>query len=428
MTATASPDTGHWYSWVTNVYALIIVVALVGEYILSLLSSALNLGSLRTTLPAEFSGVFGEERYARSQRYTQTRTKFGLVHSTVGLLIILVWWQTGGFEWLDQLVRTLGYGPVFTGLLYIWALGLASSVLGLPFRLYSTFVIEERYGFNRTTPGTFAGDLLKGLALAVGVGGILLAVVLLFFEWTGALAWLWCWLVATAFLLIVQFVAPTVIMPLFNTFTPLESGALREAILAYARTANFPLIGIFVVDGSRRSSKANAFFTGLGRHKRIGLFDTLVQHYTVGELVAVVAHEIGHYKKGHILKGMALRIAYMGALFYVMSLVLQQAGLFEAFYMTEMSVYAGLIFFGLLFTPVELVLSLVVNTVSRQNEFEADAFAAGTTGNGEELVSALKKLSADSLTNLTPHPLHVFLHDSHPPVLQRIEALRAGTP
>ena len=411
-----------------NVYALIIVCALVGEYILSLLSSALNLGSLRTTLPTEFSGVFGEERYAQSQKYTHTRTKFGLVHSTVSLLVILAWWQAGGFEWLDHLIRMLGYGPVFTGLLYIGSLGLASSVLGLPFRLYSTFVIEARYGFNRTTPGTFVADMLKGLALAVGVGGILLAVVLLFFEWTGAFAWLWCWLVVTVFLLVVQFVAPTVIMPLFNTFTPLESGALREAIMAYARTANFPLMGIFVVDGSRRSSKANAFFTGLGRSKRIGLFDTLVQRYTVGELVAVVAHEIGHYKKGHILKGMALQIGYIGSLFYVMSLVLRQEGLFDAFYMTEMSVYAGLVFFGLLFTPVELVLSLVVNTVSRQNEFEADAFAADTTDNGEELVSALKKLSADSLTNLTPHPLHVFLHYSHPPVLQRIEALRAGAP
>ena len=411
-----------------NVYALIIVCALVGEYILSLLSSALNLGSLRTSLPTEFSGIFGEERYAQSQKYTHTRTRFGLAHSTVSLLIILAWWQAGGFEWLDHLVRTLGYGPVFTGLLYIGSLGLASSVLGLPFRLYSTFVIEARYDFNRTTPGTFIADMLKGLALAVGVGGILLAVVLLFFEWTGAFAWLWCWLVVMAFLLVVQFVAPTVIMPLFNTFTPLESGALREAIMAYARTANFPLMGIFVVDGSRRSSKANAFFTGLGRNKRIGLFDTLVQRYTVGELVAVVAHEIGHYKKGHILKSIALQIGYIGSLFYVMSLVLRQEGLFDAFYMTEMSVYAGLVFFGLLFTPVELVLSLVVNTVSRQNEFEADAFAADTTGNGEELVSALKKLSADSLTNLTPHPLHVFLHYSHPPVLQRIEALRAGAP
>ena len=410
-----------------NVYALIIVFALVGEYVLSILTSVLNLRSLRTTLPAEFSGVFGEAHYAQSQEYTRTRTQFGLFRSGVQLFVILTWWQVGGFEWLDQLVRGFGYGPVFTGLAYVGSLGLGSTVLGLPFRLYSTFVIEEAYGFNRTTPGTFVADLFKGLALAVVLGGILVAVVLLFFEWTGALAWLWCWLVAIAFLLVVQFVAPTAIMPLFNTFTSLESGALREALLAYARAADFPLRGIFVVDGSRRSSKANAFFTGFGRNKRIGLFDTLVQRHSVDELVAVVAHEIGHYKKGHILKGMILRIGYMGLLFYVMAVVLQQEGLFEAFYLTEMSTYAGLVLFGLLFTPVELMLSLVVNAVSRRNEFEADAFAAGTTGSSEPLISALKMLSADSLTNLTPHTLHVFLHHSHPPVLRRIEALRAGT-
>ena len=409
-----------------NVYALIVVFALVGEYVLSVLTSALNLRSLGTTLPAEFSEVFDEARYARSQSYT--RTQFGLFRGGVQLLVILAWWQMGGFEWLDQIVRGFGYGPVLTGLAYVGSLGLGSAVIGLPFRLYSTFVIEESFGFNRTTPRTFATDLLKGLVLTVVLGGLLIGMVLLFFEWTGELAWLWCWLVATVFVLVVQFVAPTVIMPLFNTFTPLETGGLREAILAYARSADFPLRGIFVVDGSRRSSKANAFFTGLGRNKRIGLFDTLVQHHSVDELVAVVAHEIGHYKKGHILKSLALQIGYLGALFYVMALVLQQEGLFEAFYLTEMSVYAGLVFFGLLFTPVELALSLVVNAVSRKNEFEADAFAAGTTGSGEPLISALKKLSTDSLTNLTPHPLHVFLHYSHPPVLRRIEALRSEAP
>jgi STE24 endopeptidase len=216
-------------------------------------------------------------------------------------------------------------------------------------------------------------------------------------------------------------------MPLFNKFTLLQSGPLQEALFAYAQAENFSLKEIFVVDGSRRSSKANAFFTGFGRNKRIGLFDTLVKNYSVDELVAVVAHEIGHYKKGHIIKGMALQIIYMGTLFYVMSLVLQQEKLFEAFYLTDVSIYAGLVFFGLLFTPIEQLLSLIVNAFSRKNEFEADAFAVETTGNNESLISALKKLSADSLSNLTPHSLHVFLHYSHPPVLRRIEALRART-
>ena len=409
-----------------NAFAVVILVALIGEYVLSMLSSALNLSALSPAVPGEFSGVFDEPRYARSQDYTRTRTQLGFVQSTINLVIILGWWRVGGFEWLDQLLRALEHGPVVTGLLYVGSLVLASTVLGLPFRLYSTFVIEQRFGFNRTTPATFVADLLKGVVLAAVLGGILLGAVLLFFEWTGPLAWLWCWLAATVFLFVVQFVAPTWIMPLFNTFTPLESGELRESILSYSRDADFPLKDIFVVDGSRRSSKANAFFTGLGRNKRIGLFDTLVKNYSASELVAVVAHEIGHYKKRHILKSIVLRIAYTGGLFFVMSLVLRQEGLFDTFYMSEMSVYAGLVFFGLLFSPVELLLSLYVNAVSRRNEFEADAFAAATTGKADDLVSALKKLSTDSLTNLTPHPLHVFLHHSHPPVLRRIKALRSG--
>ena len=408
-----------------NTCAVVILVALLAEYTLSVVSSVLNLRALEPALPAEFSGVLDADKYATSQTYTRTRTRFGLVQSTLDLTIVLVWWWVGGFEWLDQAARGLGYGPITTGLVYIGALAGASTMLGLPFRLYSTFVIEQRYGFNRTTLATFAADLLKGLVLAVVLGGVLLGAVLWFFAWAGPLAWLWCWLAATVFMLVVQFVAPTWIMPLFNTFTPLDSGELREALMDYAKANAFPLRGIFVVDGSRRSSKANAFFTGIGRNKRIGLFDTLVERYSVSELVAVVAHEIGHYKERHIWKGMALSIAHMGAVFFVLSLFLGQQGLFDAFFMSEPSIYAGLLFFGLLFTPVELVLSIAVNAFSRKNEFEADRFAARTTGSGEPLISALKKLSADSLNNLTPHPLHVALSASHPPVLQRIVTLRA---
>ena len=411
-----------------NTFAVIILVAIIGEYLLSLASSILSLRTFSPTLPAEFRDVFDEDKYAQARHYSKTRTYFGFIHSSVDLIILLTFWFSGGFEWFDQVVRTAGYGPLVSGLVYIGSLTLASSLLGLPFRLYSTFVIEARFGFNRTTVGTFASDLLKGLVLGVVLGGLLLAVVLLFFEWAGPLAWLWCWLAATAFMLAIQFVAPTWIMPIFNKFTALEDGELHDAIVNYTRSASFPLQGLFIVDGSRRSSKANAFFTGFGTNKRIGLFDTLVDDYSVQEVVAVVAHEVGHYKKQHIVKSMVLSVAHLGVMFWVLSFFLRQEALFTAFSVTEPSVYTGLLFFGLLFTPVELVLSVLLNVFSRKNEFEADEFSAMTTGDGESLVRALKKLSADNLSNLTPHPVDVFLHYSHPPVLERIRSLHKIDP
>ncbi len=407
-----------------NTFAIVILVALVGDYLLRVVSGVLNVRAFSPALPAEFDGVFDDGKYTEARRYTATRTRFGLLRGAFDLVVVLAFWFAGGFAWLDTLLRGLGHGPVVTGLLYIGSTGVASTLLGLPFRAWSTFVIEARHGFNRTTVGTFVADTLKSLLLAALLGGLLLAVILAFFEWAGPLAWLWCWIAATAFMLAVQFVAPTWIMPLFNKFTPLDRGDLHDAILAYARQVRFPLRGLFVVDGSRRSSKANAFFTGFGKNKRIGLFDTLVEQYTVPELVAVVAHEVGHYKKRHIWQRMALSIGHLGAMLWILSLFLGQEGLFAAFYVSEPSVYAGLLFFGLLFTPVELVLSILVNLFSRRNEFEADRFAAETTGSAEPLIAALKKLSADNLSNLTPHPMAVFLDYSHPPVLKRIAALR----
>ncbi len=410
-----------------NVFALVILAALVGQYVLEVASGVLNARAFSPTVPPEFAGVFDDARYARAQRYGMTRARFRVVRATVDLAVLLAFWFGGGFAWLDTVVRALGYGPVASGLAYIGSLGLASAVLALPFRIYSTFVIEARYDFNRTSPATFAADLAKGLVLTALLGGPLLAVVLAFFAWAGPLAWLWCWIAATAAILVVQFIAPTWIMPLFNTFTPVESGDLHDAIVRCARAARFPLRGVFIVDGSRRSSKANAFFTGFGRNKRIGLFDTLVADYTVPELVAVVAHEIGHYRRGHVWRGMALSIGHLGATLWILSFFLEQEGLFAAFGVREPSVYAGLLFFGLLFTPIDLALSVFVNRFSRKHEFEADRFAAETTGSSEPLVAALKKLSADTLSNLTPHPLAVALEYSHPPVLRRIDALRRPT-
>ena len=408
-----------------NTYAWIVLVALLGEFALSMLTSLLNIRAMGPTVPDEFRSVYDDETYARWQDYTRARTRFDLLHSACSLAVLLLFWQLGGFGWLDRVCRGVGLGPVPTGLLFVGALVVGSTALGLPFRIYSTFVIEARFGFNRTTARTFVFDLLKGLVLGSVLGGSLLALVLFFFGWAGPLAWLWCWGAATAFMLTAQFVAPTWIMPLFNTFSRLDSGELKDALLEYARATRFPLDGVFVIDGSRRSAKANAFFTGFGSRKRIALFDTLIEKQTTPELVAIVAHEVGHYKRRHILKGLTLSLAHTGALFWLLSLFLDRPSLFDAFAVSEPSVHAGLVFFGLLFTPIELVLSVLVHQFSRTYEYEADAFAADTTGSAEPLIASLKKLSADNLSNLTPHPMHVFLHHSHPPVLERITALRA---
>jgi STE24 endopeptidase len=235
---------------------------------------------------------------------------------------------------------------------------------------------------------------------------------------------LYCWLTASAFILFIQFIAPTWLLPLFNKFSPLPEGQLREAIMRYARSIGFTLSNIFIMDGSRRSGKSNAFFTGFGRNKRIALFDTLIAKHDLSELVAILAHEMGHYKKRHIQQGMVLSILHMGIIFFLLSILIKHQGLFAAFFMAHSSIYAGLIFFSLLLAPLEMVFSMLLHSVSRKNEFAADRFAALTLDNGEALVRALKNLSRDNLANLTPHPFYVFLNYSHPPVLKRIAALR----
>ncbi|MDG5767510.1 M48 family metallopeptidase [Balneolales bacterium ANBcel1] len=408
-----------------NIYAVIILAALAADYLLNLISDLLNLKALRKQMPDEFGDVCDEEKYRKSQEYTRVRTRFGLISATFSLAVLLLFWFAGGFNWADQLVRELGYGTIATGLLFIGMLLLGQSILSLPFSIYSTFVIEERFGFNKTTPRTFATDLLKGMVLAVLLGGPLLAGVIAIFEFLGAEAWLYAWVVVILFTLFVQFIAPTWIMPLFNKFEPLEDGELKQAILDYAEKVSFPLQGIYTIDGSRRSGKSNAFFTGFGKNKRIALFDTLIENHTVPELVAVLAHEVGHYKKRHIPKNMIIGFLQTGLMLFLLSLFIRIPGLHEAFFMEEISVYAGLLFFGLLYAPVEMLLSIVMQIVSRKHEFEADRFAAETTGEPESMVSVLKKLSADNLSNLTPHPFHVFLNYSHPPVAERIQAIRS---
>jgi STE24 endopeptidase len=409
-----------------NGYAVVVLTALVFEGVLEVTADVLNVAALSPDVPAEFRDVYDPARYRRSQEYTRARTHFGILVSVVNLAIVLVFWFAGGFEALDRAVRALGRGPIVTGLLFVGVLAIGRGALNLPARWWSTFVLEERFGFNTTTQAVFWSDLMKGLALALAFGTPLVAVILWFFGAGGQWAWLWAW-VATALVLVgLQILLPAWIMPLFNRFTPLGEGDLRDAILAYARSVRFSLDDVFVIDGSRRSTKANAFFTGFGRHKRVALFDTLVERLRTSELVAVVAHEIGHYRCRHVLVGLGLTIAHLGLMFFLLSLFLARAELFRAFYVATPSVYVGIVLFTLLLTPIELALSIGTNAFSRRNEFAADAFAARTTGAGEPLAQALKHLSTDSLSNLTPHWLYVVLRYSHPPVLARIHALRSG--
>ena len=409
-----------------NTYAVIILAALLAEYTLNLVSDLLNLRHLQPALPEEFRDTFDEGEYERAQEYTRTRTRFGFLSSTVGLAVLLAFWFAGGFEWLDTVVRGWGLGPIVTGLCYIGLLVLGRGALSLPFSIYSTFVIEERFGFNETTPKTFVLDLLKSLALGAAIGGPLLAAILWFFQSTGPYGWVYAWIVVTAVMLLLQFFAPRYLMPIFNDFEPLEEGKLRDSILSYADEVDFPVNEVYVMDGSRRSNKANAFFTGFGANRRIVLFDTLVEQLSVDELLSVVAHEMGHYKLHHVPQRIAISVIQTGVLFLLLSVFLQVEGLFQAFYVDQPAVYTGLLFFGLLYSPVDLLLSIPLNAWSRRHEFQADRFALDTTGQGETLISGLKRLAETNLSNLTPHPLTVTLDYSHPPLLQRIDALRSA--
>ena len=409
-----------------NIIAIIILFALVFELTLNVIADYLNLAGLKAELPHEFEGVYDPESYRKSQEYLKVNTRFGWITAAFNLTVLLLFWFGKGFPLLDHWIRSFNYGPIITGLIYAAVLVLLKGLLSLPFSIYHTFVIEERFGFNQTTGSTFILDLVKGLGLGLLLGTPLLAGILAFFEYSGSNAWWLCWIAVTVYMLGVQFIAPTWIMPIFNKFSPLESGDLRSAILSYADSIKFPLENVYVMDGSKRSSKSNAFFTCFGSHRRIVLFDTLIEKHSTEELVAILAHEMGHYKKKHIIKLLILGILQMGLMLYLLSLFISYPGLFDVFYMPQISVYAGLIFFAMLYSPLDFFIGLFMQRFSRKNETEADRFSVDTTRNPKALADALKKLSVHNLSNLLPHPFYVFLNYSHPPVLQRINAIMAG--
>ncbi len=407
-----------------NIYGYIILAAIVLELALKLIADALNLSALKPELPGEFKGDIDEATYAKSQRYTRERTRFSIGVALFDTALFVCFWLLGGFPFVDGLVAGVFESVILRGLLFFAIFAIVKGIIDLPFEIYSTFVIEERYGFNRTSWKTFVGDHIKNLLVGALLGLPLLAGIMWILQIAGGWAWLWGWGLSMVFVVVIQFIAPIWIMPLFNKFTPLEDGPLRQSIVALADRAGFPVTKIFVIDGSRRSSKANAFLAGFGKNRRIAFYDNLMEDTTDEELLAVLAHEIGHQKRGHVLKGMVLSALNMGAIFLLLQVFITHAGLYRTFFMDTTPIYAGLLFFTYLISPVQTLLAVLVNMFSRRNEYEADAFAKKLTGNPAPLVAALKKLSRRNLANLTPHPFHVFVNYSHPPVLKRIEVLR----
>ncbi len=406
-------------NWMTLLFLI-----LIGNALFQVVLELLNLRSARPEIPTEFHGIYSAEEYARSQRYLREGVRLEIVRQviwTAGLVALIA---GGAFGAWDAFVRAQGSGVIGSGLLFFAGLGVVSRVASLPFQLYSTFGIEAKYGFNRMTARTFVVDQCKGVLLTVLIGAPVLALVLWFFETAGSNAWWITWAVVFGFQLVMMALAPSLILPLFNKFEPLPEGDLKEKIFALSNKLGFSVSGLFTMDGSKRSSKANAFFTGFGRTKRIVLFDTLIAKQTTDEILAVLAHEIGHYKMRHILRQLSVALVSSGVLFYAMGQMLSHPGMFQAFSVSEPSVYAGLAFFSFFFSPISRVVSLWSLWLSRRYEYEADAFAVRMTGMRDELISSLKKLSVDALGNLTPHPLKVFFEYTHPPVLERVRAMR----
>jgi STE24 endopeptidase len=402
---------------------LLLLLAIVGiDYLLNLGLDYLNLRNQKTEVPKEMEGYYDSEKYAKALNYQRVNGRFGFLTCLVSVVLSIGMLSLGGFGWVDAWVRSWVVGELWISLVFFGVLFLASDILTIPFQWYRTFVIEEKFGFNRTTVGTFITDKLKGYVLTFLLGGALLGSLLWLLEHLGPMFWLYFLGVAAGFIFLANFFYTTLILPLFNKLSPLQNGELREAIENYAREINFPLTNIFIMDGSKRSGKSNAFFTGWGRQKKIVLFDTLVDNHTTEELVAVLAHEVGHYKKKHIQSGYLLSLVQIGLTLWVMGLVIFNENLSLALGAEGLSFHINLIAFGILFSPISHISGLLMNIISRKNEFEADAYAAQTFG-ADPLKNALKKLSADNLSPLYPHPAYVFVHYSHPPLLERLRHL-----
>ena len=407
----------------SEIIFFIIVVFLCLDFVLERILESLNSKHMSPVLPDSLKGIYDEKEYSRFQSYKRENGRLDSWSSGVGFVVMIVFLVAGGFGWYNSWVVSLTDSVVWQTILFVVGLSVASSVLDIPFDYYATFRIEEKYGFNKTTRRVYWLDTVKELVLSLVLGGVLLALVVWFYTWAGTYFWLYAWGAVTLFSVFMAMFYSQLIVPLFNKQTPLQEGSLRDKIQAFAGKVGFKLDNIYVIDGSKRSTKANAYFTGLGPKKRVVLYDTLIDELTEEEIVAVLAHEVGHYKKRHTLRSMVVSVIQMGVLFWLFSLCVNNAALSEALGGDRAYFQLGLIAFAILYSPVNLILGIGMNVWSRSNEYEADAFAARYY-EGDYLVSGLKKISVKSLSNLTPHPLYEYIYYSHPSLLKRIDAIK----
>lgn len=403
----------------------IIIGLVVADFVFDRVLLYLNSTQWSDQLPEAVKGIYDEDKYRSQQAYEKENFRFSMISSSFGFVVLLLMFLLSGFAWVNGVALTVSANAILAALVFFGILMLASDLLNTPFTVYDTFVIEEKYGFNKTTPKTFILDKLKGWLLGAVIGGGLLALIIYIYQLTTHQFWMYAWLIISAFSIFMVLFYSNLIVPLFNKQTPLPEGELKSAIERFSSKVGFKLDNIYVINGSKRSTKANAYFTGLGAKKRIVLYDTLINDLSTSELVAVLAHEIGHYKKKHVLWGLLLGMLQTGILLYIFSLFVGNPILSAALGVAEPSFHIGLIAFGVLYSPISMITGLGMNILSRKNEYEADAFAAEHLGAGE-LASALKKLSVKNLSNLRPHWAYVFFHYSHPTLLQRLKALRVG--
>jgi STE24 endopeptidase len=405
----------------STIFILILIIPVAG-YLAERYLQHLNAGMWTDKLPEKLTGIIDEKKYRKSQLYNRDNEKLSFWSSTVNLAVIIIMIAAGGFAFADDLARDISQNPVIVALVFFLMIGLASDFINLPFSWYDTFVIEKKYGFNKMTRRTFITDRLKSWLLALIVGLPVLAIITWIYYKTGKNFWLYAWGLITVFSIFMNLFYSELIVPLFNKQTPLPEGTLRTSLESFARKTGFRLKDIYVIDGSKRSTKANAYFSGFGPKKRIVLYDTLMHEFTEDEITAVLGHEIGHYKKKHVVASLITSVLLTGLMLFLFSLVVDSPALSNALGAEIPSFHLGLIVFGILYSPLSLMIGLITNYISRRNEFTADRFVK-ENHKPEELAAALKKLSVKNLSNLMPHPAYVFFHYSHPPLLKRLEKL-----